>query len=292
MIEGFLFRYFLDYKKVPGRTSATARRQLLVKVDVEEVFTFLSERNYAPSVSPQLKTYTGQIWGALLEEIGHVFGRFSANKQTKKIYHTFRRRHLRKRDTVVSFNYDVVFEQSLPTTVRWYYEGVHDDHAPQALRILKPRGSINWAEIEGAVTAKNVRREFPAQPVVVAPTHLKFVGTGSRQNGGAATFGYLNQSPQIANVWAAMEREMREAKAWVFIGYSFPSSDLYFSSVLRSTLAARDSNPDIILVNPDAMGIGQRIQNRFYIPPSKVRTFPDLLTFNQIDRAGMLSLFD
>jgi hypothetical protein len=62
--------------------------------------------------------------------------------------------------------------------------------------------------------------------------------------------------------------------------------------VLRSTLAARDSNPGIVLVNPDAMRISQRLGNRFYIPQDSIRTFPDLVTFNQIDRAGMLSLFE
>src|SRR5271155_23586 len=52
LIEAFLFKYFLDYKKVPGRLTETARRRQLAPIDVEEVFTFLSERNYAPSVSP------------------------------------------------------------------------------------------------------------------------------------------------------------------------------------------------------------------------------------------------
>ena len=60
-IEAFLYRYFLDYGKVPGRTSEAARRRQLAPIDVEEVFTFLSERNNAPSVSPQFKTYTLRV---------------------------------------------------------------------------------------------------------------------------------------------------------------------------------------------------------------------------------------
>jgi hypothetical protein len=107
-----------------------------------------------------------------------------------------------------------------------------------------------------------------------------------------AVSGYLNQSRQISHVWNAMEREMGEAKAWVFIGYSFPQSDLYFSSVLRSTLAIRDSNPYIIIVNPDSMAISARLGNRFTIPQDRIRTFPDLQTFNQINRTQMLSHFE
>jgi SIR2-like domain len=265
-IEKFLYRYFLDYKKVPSRSAESARRRQLVSIDVEEVFTFLSERNYAPSVSPQLKRYTSEVWSALIEEIGHVFGRFRANDQTRQRYRHMRRKHIRTRDTVVSFNYDVVFEQSLPATQSWYYEGIQGTHRPQSLRILKPHGSINWEEIGGAIQSHSPSRGFPRRPVVVAPTHLKFIGTGGRDGGGAKIFGYLNQSERISDVWRAMEREMREAKAWVFIGYSFPSSDLYFSSVLRSTLAARDANPYIAIVNPEGTSISPATRNTFLCP--------------------------
>jgi hypothetical protein len=147
-----------------------------------------------------------------------------------------------------------------------------------------------WTEHGGRV--ESISGSFPEHPIVVAPTRLKFVGSGARQEEDPSIFGYLNQSPQITDVWGAMEREMLAAKAWVFIGYSFPSSDLYFSSVLRSTLAGRDSNPFVAIVNPDAMAISQRIANRFYIPQDRIKTFPDLETFNQINRAGMLSMFD
>ncbi len=60
-----------------------------------------------------------------------------------------------------------------------------------------------------------------------------------------------------------MEREMREAKALVFIGYSFPVADLYFSSILRSVLADRDGAPAVAIVNPDAVAIGERLRERF-----------------------------
>jgi hypothetical protein len=283
-IEEFLYRYFLDYKKVPSRASEATRRRQLAPIDVEEVFTFLSERNYAPSVSPQLKAYTSRVWSALLEEIGQVFRHFTANRETRTAYRLFRKRHLRAHDTIVSFNYDIIFEQSLPRKQRWYYEGVHHKHEARALRILKPHGSINWSEHEGEIAATTVSGPFPRYPVVVAPTHLKFIGSGTHQEGRLLPLGYLNQSPQISNVWSAMEREMRDAKAWVFIGYSFPSSDLYFSSVLRSTLARRDSNPFVVIANPDGMVISQRIGNRFYIPQDRIKIFPDLETFNQINR--------
>jgi hypothetical protein len=57
-----------------------------------------------------------------------------------------------------------------------------------------------------------------------------------------------------------MEREMREAKALVFIGYSFPVADLYVSSILRSASADRDGEPTVAIVNPDAVAIGERLR--------------------------------
>lgn len=291
-IENFLFRYFLNYRRAPGRASAKARRAQLRPIDVEEVFTFLSERNNAPGVSPQLRTRTTRIWEALIEEIGEVFGRFEANTSSRTVYRQFKRRHLRTRDTIVSFNYDVVFETSLPSNAKWYYEGIHKSHKAQSLRILKPHGSINWEEVEGNILARTRRSGYPSRPTVIAPTHLKFIGVGEPDvDGNRPVVGYLNQSKQVPVVWTAMEREMREAKAWVFIGYSFPSSDLYFASVLRSTLAVRDNDPFIAIVNPDSMAIRQKIQARFSISEDKVRTFPDLQTFNHIDRAQMLQMF-
>lgn len=291
LIERFLYRYFLDYHRVPSRLTATARRRQLAPIDVEEVFTFLSERNFAPSISPQLKTYTLDVWSALIEEIGQVFARFNANEETCQIYRRFRRQHIRQHDTIVSFNYDIVFERSLPTNYAWYYEGIHERHASHALRVLKPHGSINWEEVDGTIRSRKVGDTVPGRPVVVAPTHLKFVGTGTRDRQAAEIFGYLNQSRQLSEVWNAMEREMKEAKAWMFVGYSFPSSDLYFSSVLRSTLAARDSNPYVVIVNPDSLAIGQRLRNRFFIPQDSIRTFPDLQALVQIGRAQLLSMF-
>jgi SIR2-like domain len=302
-IESFLFRYFLGYKKKPSRTKAVERRKKLKSIDVEEVFTFLSERNHAPRTSQQFQLYTKQVWEALVEEIGQVFSRFKPNTKTRKVYKELRKQHIRSHDTVVSFNYDVIFEDSVPNNFHWYYEAIDDQHSYNAFRILKPHGSINWEEKEadGQIEVK----DFVDAPIIIAPTHLKFIGTGKndpkenndsdesdKSNPALQTrIGYLNQSQQIADVWGAMEREMRSAKALVFIGYSFPPSDLYFSSVLRSVLTIRKKLPHVVIVNPDAMAIRARLHSRFSIPLNQIRTFSDLQTFNQISRERLMKMF-
>lgn len=295
-IETFLFRYFLGYQKAPGRSNSAARRKMLKVIDVEEVFTFLSERDRAPRTSIQFQAYTKKVWEALLSEIGEVFTRFRPNVDTRRVFRTFWKNHVRHWDAIVSFNYDVVFEYSLPYRCVWHYVGIDDTNKSRPLRILKPHGSINWEEIDGEVSVEDDPLRFPEMPIIVAPTHLKFIGTGeSADDNASATqpiVGYLNQSAQIADIWGAMESAMREAKGFIFVGYSFPSSDLYFSSVLRSALAARVSRPFVVIVNPDSMAIRQKLHSRFAIPLERIRSFADLQTFNQTTRSHVVQMFE
>lgn len=279
-IESFLFRYFLGYKKVPSRFNSSERRRRLNGIDVEEVFTFLSERVRAPSTSPQLRTYAEEIWQDLVSEVGNVFRHFNANKKTRYTYRTFLSNHVRSYDAIVSFNYDTVFEDSLPTAKPWAYEGIED--CTNKLLILKPHGSINWGLTNNIIC----RSKVPASSVVVAPTHLKFISAPNQEED-AGYIGYLDQSPQIQAIWSALEREMRSSRVLVFIGYSFPVADLYFSSLLRSVIATRDDPLSIVIVNPDAVAIAERLNKRFAI--QKLVRYFDMAQFIQASRSGVFS---
>lgn len=282
-IESFLFRYFLGYGKTPARLSPAERRKILAPIDVEEVFTFLSERARAPSTSPQLRAYTFKIWEALVSEIGNVFSRFEPNAKTRSIFRGLMAKHHRAFDTIVSFNYDTVFEASLPKHNHAHYLGLNNTSGKVA--VLKPHGSVNWCVADdGSIKIER----SPAKSLVVAPTHLKFVSTNSDAE--AIQAGYLDQSSEIREIWAQMEQRMRDARALVFIGYSFPLADLYFSSVLRSVLADRDTTPDIIIVNPDAIAISERLQRRFSLP--KVIRYFDLGQFVQVSRTDVIAQLD
>ena len=252
-VESFLFRYFLGYQRVPGNMTHATKRGLLAEVEVEEVFTFLSERSRAPSSSAQLKSECVKIWGELVEGIGIVFKRFTPNAKAQKLVADFKRVHLRRNDAIVSFNYDVVFETALS---KWgfAYSGLED--TKNKTEVIKPHGSVNWREEGGTIV---VDLNSPS-PVVVAPTHLKFVETNDQND---VQSGYLTQSTTMRKVWSNLEREMKSARVLVFVGYSFPPADLYFSSVLRSVLAVRARKPKVVIVNPDAVAIADRLEKRF-----------------------------
>ena len=279
-IESFLFRYFLGYGRTPTRLKPPARRKLLAPIDVEEVFTFLSERASAPSTTPQLRTYASGIWDALTAEIGNVFSKFESNAQTRATYRALLRNHYRSFDSFVSFNYDTIFESSLPSAQRPSYLGI--DSARGNVPQLKPHGSVNWTRTDDGSIAV---LDNPPNSVIVAPTHLKFVSTGMES--GHVHAGYLDQADEIRQIWAAMEAQMKEARALIFIGYSFPQADLYFSSVLRSVLADRDTTPDIVIVNPDAVAIADRLRRRF--PLARVIRYFDLGQFVQATRKNVIA---
>jgi hypothetical protein len=284
-IESFLFRYFMGYGKVPSRSKLAERRRMLNGIDVEEVFTFLSERTFAPSTSPQLRTYAAKVWQDLVTTIGDVFRRFKANSKTKHVYRTLLRNHIRSYDGIVSFNYDTIFEDSLPIRYAWAYEGI--EKCQGRLPIIKPHGSVNWALNDANAV---IREPTPKRCVLVAPTHLKFI-TGPKENGhDIESTGYLDQATAIQKVWGALEREMRDARALVFIGYSFPMADLYFSSLLRSVIAIRDSAPGVVIVNPDAVSLATRLSKRFAIR-NLVRYF-DMSQFVQASRQDVFAQID
>jgi hypothetical protein len=278
LIESFLFRYFLGYDRVPARLKPAMRRKCLQNVDVEEVFTFLSERSSAPSTSTALKTSVDIIWTALVTELPNVFNRFSSNRRTRAIYKKLVQNFLRKRDTVVSFNYDTVFERSLPTNFQWHYESI--ENGTSSLRVLKPHGSINWEDSAPIRVTKE-----PGRALIVAPTHLKFIQTEPQS--ASDSLGYLDHSGGIKEVWRLMEKEMRDAKALVFIGYSFPLADLYFSSILRSVLTVRDGAPAVVIVNPDAAIIAKHLQSRFAL--KNIEQHFDISTFVDGSRKNLLN---
>jgi hypothetical protein len=277
-IERFLFRYFKGYARVPARIEPRKRWAMFEDVNVEEVFTFLSERARAPSTSSGLRREAIKMWAALVSELPSVFSRFESNADTRAVYKKLSKNFVRVRDTVVSFNYDTIFEDSLPCARRWHYEGVKKKL--NSLSVIKPHGSINWQDSDPVQIT-----DSPTRALVVAPTHLKFVQSSNEESNNSA--GYLDHSPLIKEVWTSMEHEMQEAKALVFIGYSFPPADLYFSSILRSVLADRDGAPAVAIVNPDAVAIRERLRQRFAL--ERIDLHFDVRNFVRDSRSNLLN---
>jgi hypothetical protein len=281
IIEAFLYRYFKGYHKTPSKLNHNRRRKAFKEVDVEEVFTFLSERVSTPTITPQLKTYfQDSVWPALIRSISSTFGKFHANTSTRAIYRDFEANHLRAHDAIVSFNYDLILEESL-TKNSWEYFALND--TKNKTPILKPHGSVNW---EPSSDNKNIiKKSVPSIAMIVAPTHLKFIEPKETDNRSPA--GYLNTNQAISKIWSEMEVQMKGSKALIFVGYSFPDADLYFSSVLRTVLTST-ATMKLILVNPDSQRIAEKICRRFSIEKKDIANHFDFAHFCKLSRKDIL----
>jgi hypothetical protein len=65
-----------------------------------------------------------------------------------------------------------------------------------------------------------------------------------------ATFTYLKalDFPMFQKSWFAAERLLRNARRWVFIGYSLPAADYAFKYLLKRVQLSRKSEPEILVV--------------------------------------------
>lgn len=280
IIEQFLFRYFKGYERVPTKIKTPVKkRKIFQDVDVEEVFTFLSERISTNTISPSLKKYFETVLGALVRSVYRTFVKFRPNDKTRRIYRKFKQNLITKNDCVISFNYDTTFEKSIPRSC--YYAHIDADDKNK-VGFFKLHGSINWKrESKKRITRCEVDNKAP---VIIAPTHLKFIGL---KNAGSLP-GHFGQSEVIDEIWKDAEVKMRNADALVFIGYSFPESDLYFSSVLRSVMITSEKNPVIVLINPDSVRISERIGKRFNIGKDQIINHFDFEGFINSKRKSFL----
>jgi hypothetical protein len=66
-----------------------------------------------------------------------------------------------------------------------------------------------------------------------------------------ATFSYRKalDFPMFQKSWFSAERLLRNAKNWIFIGYSFPAADFEFKYLLKRVQLSRRDLPDFAVVS-------------------------------------------
>ena len=158
------------------------------------------------------------------------------------------------KNTIITFNYDLLVEESLErlgrTVAYGFSQGVANydssasalvaQNSPDSIPLLKLHGSMNWGYRGGRGRSFTVYGSYAAlsaakaSPELVPPTWRKLFG------------GPLN------HVWDAAVQAIEGATRLVIIGFSIPDTDLHFRYLLAAGLMNNISLREVLLVTPDA----------------------------------------
>lgn len=186
----------------------------------------------------------------------------------------------------ISTNWDTVVEDLLEETqgCQWFDYGCDAVHAslhsaydqireekpapPDAPSIIKMHGSVNWLYCDDCrrlfwfrpkETTKVAGQLLSAQewelidPGTSHPKPRWSCGECGAESVGTrlATFSYLKalDFPMFQKSWFSAEGTLRDAKNWIFIGYSLPGADFEFKYLLKRVQLSRRKPPKFVVVS-------------------------------------------
>jgi hypothetical protein len=193
--------------------------------------------------------------GYLLELIPTVFR--AALSDQRCLWHDRIAFSLRKEDTVISFNYDVLIDEALTRLGKGIWKaspgygvkvtrGSESWSAPSTpgpfpkehLRLLKPHGSLNWDLADHDEKKLRLVSDAYAQRAIrgniIPPTWDKTI---------------LQEWPWKP-IWKEASVMLQRTRCLIVIGYSVPPTDLTSQALIRSSLSPGNLRL-VIVVNPD-----------------------------------------
>jgi hypothetical protein len=220
--------------------------------DVRECLTFLIQKTLMVTTRPDSQAPQDYVQFAALAARRGQHQKGGSWRSDPK--------HQGARDSVVTLNYDTVFESALKEIeLSPDYMLPDSPSGWERFPVLKLHGSINWlaCTFTGCGHAM-VGRVKPAircplgthhemGPFIVPPTWDK--GSGNKA---------------ISEIWAAAHKELVEAHRWIIIGYSAPPSDRFFQYLLGSARAENEHLETVAVFNYAKDEAGQRaIRERY-----------------------------
>jgi hypothetical protein len=161
-----------------------------------------------------------------------------------------------RRDTIITFNYDTLVEDSLHNLGTQFSYGFFNDpknpvvdfdesarcvsNQSQAVDVLKLHGSVNWGIGDSATRNLRVFGTFADlvrsgnKPILVPPTWRKGWGRGH----------------PVTTVWDAAVRALASATRVIILGYSIPQTDMHFRYLLAAGLQTNISLQKVLYINP------------------------------------------
>ena len=291
------FQKVLDYR---WQTSRVYRYLNLDLDNLENLFSIIDMESSLADSDSEARTLREDLIFVLVKTLELTLARDStfedairASKQASDSTEVRRRRsqssnplwqyvefakRLRAHDTIITFNYDTVVEDSLLASGVGpnYGFGQHEwKEVSSELPVLKLHGSVNFVSDDSGATARVIDQEFlelttdryysEGVPLLIPPTWNKGALVGTMQQ-----------------IWAKASAAIREASHIRFIGYSLPDTDLSFRYLLATSLSKNHDLRSVIVLDPDEetqqryrafISTVLATQGRFTVPGQL--TFPD-----------------
>lgn len=257
----FIIRTFLISKRV-----GTGRWR---RLNLEEVFTSIELQREFEGFESDAGAQSILTRNALIRYIGRMLGLSTLNKYGEYARELHSR--IESRDCVITFNYDLLFDQELQ---RGHNEkrvamGHYGNFFARVLEqpflpdtghpgvFLKMHGSLNWLQCPNLKCPGNadVRFEVDAQAVLLNQINGS---SSSCTRCGAQLIPLLvpplvrkpvNENWIIRGVWGLAKHALETASTVVLVGFSVAETDFYARWLLRSSVGARN-HVKVFVVDP------------------------------------------
>lgn len=220
-----------------------------IKINIEALFINLHKEM---SESEKLDTVEGwseygrkaSLYSSLKDYVHNILS--SLSKYTLSIYHSYLSKYaLLENASVISFNWDVLFEDRLNDLPEWNYETgyglsfsqvidmdgrMRSASTPSMLKILKPHGSINWYKerngkeiylcLQDKIELRGGNPRYLPDFISLddKSLHPSIIPPSEKAS---------DMSLAIKDIWRQVKIALEEADEIIVIGYSFNSFDEY-----------------------------------------------------------------
>lgn len=283
-------KYFNPSAHKSKRKTGADRHSDLKRLSVEEVVTFLEEmaRDLNKNDARVFKKTESELRRLTIELIAYLSTKGPLKKN--RILKTFCKEIVKDTDTIITFNWDTLIDRVLKNTGKWhpawgYGKTVRSifnssdrnmsAKLPKKHPILfKLHGSINW-QAEGdrySIITSTIKESYYDKVVMMPPKMLKREIWGDEPTeektdplrGNWA----VSAKALYKKMWNEAEEHLSRSKKIVFIGYSFPAADTSVWGLLRRAFAEakiKKKQPEIIIVDPNAKEIAEKLKKSFQI---------------------------
>lgn len=153
-------------------------------------------------------------------------------------------------NTIISFNYDTVLDDALlrigvPIDYGLYADSVEYDETwstaqgqREKIKLLKIHGSVNWFQKERELDTLTIYKNYDdghqqGRVALIPPTWRK------------------DFSRPLRGVWIEAIRALKNATRIIFLGFSFPDTDVHIKYLLAAGLRENISLRNILCANPN-----------------------------------------